>query len=333
MRLRAKEIQRALAVTLLAGVAGFAGTVKQRDELQAGRAAYEKSDYAKAVQELQAAAAKEPQDGEIQLLLTKSYIELQEQDAAVRSAERAVALDPQNSVYHEWLGKAYGEKASHASLFAALGLARRTQREFQTAVELDDRNFSARQALIEFECSAPGIAGGGEDKAKIQIEQLRTQDAAEWHYALGNCRRQKKDFAAADDEFRLALQSHPKSAELIYDIGDYVVKREQGEELLEVAALGERVAPADPRRKYYRAVGVILKKERLEEAERLLREYLETAPKRTAYPRYAVAHTWLGRLYEAKGNKGAAAREYQVALQLEPKNKVARDSLQRVEKN
>lgn len=333
MRLRGKEIRRALAATLLAGVAAFAGTVKQRDELQAGRAAYEKSDYAKAVQELQAAAAKEPQDGEIQLLLTKSYIELQEQDAAVRSAERAVALDPRNSVYHEWLGKAYGEKASHASLFAALGLARRTQREFQTAVELDDHNFSARQALIEFECSAPGIAGGGEDKAKIQIEQLRTQDAAEWHYALGNCRRQKKDFAAADDEFRLALQSHPKSAELIYDIGDYLVKREQGEELLEVAVLGERVAPADPRGKYYRAVGVILKNERLEEAERLLREYLETAPKRTAYPRYAVAHTWLGRLYEAKGNKGAAAREYQVALQLEPKNKVARDSLQRVEKN
>lgn len=318
---------------MLAGVAGFAGTVKQRDELQAGRAAYEKSDYAKAVQELQAAAAKEPQDGEIQLLLTKSYIELQEQDAAVRSAEKAVALDPQNSLYHEWLGKAYGEKASHASLFAALGLARRTQREFQTAVELDDRNFSARQALIEFECSAPGIAGGGEDKAKIQIEQLRTQDAAEWHYALGNCRRQKKDFAAADDEFRLALQSHPKSAELIYDIGDYVVKREQGEELLEVAALGERVAPADPRGKYYRAVGAILKKERLEEAERLLREYLETAPKRTAYPRYAVAHTWLGRLYEEKGDKGLAVREYQTAVQLEPKNKVARDSLQRVEKN
>jgi tetratricopeptide (TPR) repeat protein len=333
MRLRGKEIRRALAVTLLAGVAGFAGTVKQRDALQAGRAAYEKSDYAKAVQELQAAAAKEPQDGEIQLLLTKSYIELQEQDAAVRSAEKAVAIDPRNSVYHEWLGKAYGEKASHASLFAALGLARRTQREFQTAVELDDHNFSARQALIEFECSAPGIAGGGEDKAKVQIARLRTQDAAEWHYALGNCRRQKKDFAAADGEFHLALESHPKSAELIYDIGDYAVKRGLGDELLEIAALGERAAPADPRGKYYRAVGAVLKNERLEEAESLLREYLETAPRRTAYPRTAVVHTWLGRLYEEQGDKNAAAREYQAALQLEPKNKVARDSLERVDKN
>lgn len=321
------------ALLLAAGTAGFAGTLKQSEELQAARAAYEKSDYAKAVQELQTAAAKEPQNGEIQLLLTKSYIEMQEHDAAIRSAERAVGIEPQNSVYHEWLGKAYGEKAAHASMFSALGLARRTQREFERAVELDEGNFSARQALIEFECSAPGIAGGGEDKARVQIERLRTQDAAEWHYALGNCRRQKKDFSAADQEFRLALESHPRSAELIYDVGDYAVKRGQGEELQEIAELGEHAAPADPRGKYYRAVGLVLKKEEAEEAEKLLREYLRRAPKRTAYPRYAVVHEWLGRLYEGKGEKSAAAREYEAALQLEPRNKTARESLQRVEKN
>ncbi|HYL64785.1 MAG TPA: tetratricopeptide repeat protein [Candidatus Methylomirabilis sp.] len=330
---RRKGIWRGLPMMLLAGTASFATTVKQSDELQAARAAYERSDYGKAVQELQAAAGKEPQNGEIQLLLTKSYIELQQHDAAINSAERAVAIDPQSSVYHEWLGKAYGEKASHASMFSALGLARKTQREFETAVELDDRNFSARQALIEFECSAPGIAGGGEDKAKIQMERLRTQDAAEWHYALGNCRRQKKDFAAADEEFRLSLESHPKSAELIYDIGDYAVKRGQAEELLEIAAMGERAAPADPRGKYYRAVGAILKEENLDEAERLLREYLQKAPKRNAYPRYAAAHEWLGRLYEDKGDKSSAAREYETALHLEPKSKTARESLRRVGKD
>ena len=44
-------------------------------------------------------------------MLTKSFLELGERDAAIASAERAVAIDPQNSVYHEWLGKAYGEKA------------------------------------------------------------------------------------------------------------------------------------------------------------------------------------------------------------------------------
>jgi tetratricopeptide (TPR) repeat protein len=318
---------------LLAGTVGISATVKRSEAFETGRRAYENGDYGKAVLELQAAAAKEPQNGEIQLLLTKSYLELQERDAAIASAEKAVAIDPKSSVYHEWLGRAYGEKADHSSMFTAPGLARKTHREFEIAVQLDDKNFAARQALIEFDCAAPGLVGGGEEKAKPEIEKLQSMDAAEWHYALGNCRRQKKDFADADREFKLALESHPKSAELIFDIGDYAVRRGQAERLMEVAALGAKVTPSDPRGMFYLAVGLILKNEKQEEAERLLREYLQKAPKRSGYPRYAVAHEWLGRLYENKGEKESAVKEYQAALQLDPKNKSARESLKRVEKN
>src|SRR2546427_12414769 len=230
-----------LAAVGLASGAMAAATVKQEASLEAGRRAYEASEYTKAIQTLQAAAAREPQNGDVQLLLTKSYLELEEHDPAIRSAEKAVAIDPQNSVYHEWLGRAYGEKAGHAAWFSAISLAKKTRKEFETAVQLDGMNYSARQALIEFECSAPGIVGGGEEKALPQIKQLAEMDAAEGHYATGNCRRQKKDFAAADAEFAKALESNPKSAELIYDIGDYAVKRSQADTLLAVAEAGERV--------------------------------------------------------------------------------------------
>jgi tetratricopeptide (TPR) repeat protein len=318
---------------LLAGTTSLWATVKQTDAWEAGRQAYESSNYREAVQELQAAAAKEPQNGDIQLLLTKSYLELQERDAAITSAERAVAIDPRSSAYHEWLGKAYGEKADHSSMFSAMGLARKTHREFEIAVQLDERNFSARQALIEFDCSAPGIVGGGEDKAKPEIEKLRSMDAAEWHYALGNCRRQKKDFATADAEFQQALESRPKSADLIFDIGDYAVKRSQAERLMEVAERGTHAAPGDARVMFYQAVGLILKNERKEDAERLLREYLQKAPIRTGYPRYANAHEWLGRLYESEGEKESAAKEYRATLQLDPKNRTARELLKRLGRN
>ena len=309
------------------------GAVKQSDASEGGRKAYESSDYTKAVLELQAAAAKEPQNGEIQLLLTKAYLELQERDAAINSAERAVAIDPKSSVYHEWLGRAYGEKADHSAMFAAMGYAKKTHREFEVAVQLDERNFAARQALIEFDCAAPGMVGGGEEKAKPEIEKLQGMDASEWHYAAGNCRRQKKDLAAADAEFALALESKPKSVDLIFDIGDYAVRRGQAERLAEVAKLGQEVAPSDPRSMFYGAVGLILKKEKLEEAEKLLREYLQKAPKRNSYPRYATVHEWLGRLYESRGEKELAAKEYRAALQLDPKDKSVREELRRVEKN
>src|SRR6266480_2178358 len=308
------------AALCIASTAMAAATVKQEAGLDVGRRAYEASDYAKAVQALQLAAAKEPQNGDVQLLLVKSYLELQQHDAAIKSAERAVAIDAQNSIYHEWLGRAYGEKADHASWFSAISLAKKTRKEFETAVQLDAKNFSARQALIEFDCSAPGLVGGGENKAVRQIEQLAEMDAAEGHYAKGNCRRQKKDFTAADEEFATALESNPKSAELIYDVGDYAVKRSQPARLLAVADAGKRVAPSDLREKFYRGVALVLKKEGSEEAERLLKEYAKRAPTRSGYPRPSAAHAWLGRLFEDQNNMEEAAQEFESALKLDPKN-------------
>ncbi len=306
--------------------------VAQGSDLLTARKAYEASDYEKAVQILGDAARNNPGDGEIQLLLAKSHFELHQYDAAIASAEKAIAIAPENSLYHEWLGRAYGEKASKASWFAALSLAKKAQGEFETAIRLDSKNYSAFQALIEFDCAAPGIAGGGEDKAQPKIEQLAAMDAAEGHYAVGNCRRQKKDFSAAEAEFDKALGG-AKSADLIYDIGDYSLRRNQGDRLMAVAEAGQKAAPGDVRAKFYRAAALIVKKEKPEEAERLLREYLKTAPLRTAYPRPTVTHEWLGRLFENENKRDAAMQEYEISVQLDPKNKTAQESLKRLRKS
>jgi tetratricopeptide (TPR) repeat protein len=302
------------------------------DKLQAAHQAFEASDYAKAAQLLQAAADQNPRDPQIHLLLAKTYFESQQHDAAIASAEKAVALDPQSSLYHEWLGKVYGEKAGHASMFSALSLAKKARREFEKAVELDDKNFAAHQALIEFDCSAPGVAGGGEDKARPEIAKLAALDPAEGHYAAGNCRRQKKDFAAAEAEFTKALELHPKSIELVYDIGDYSMKQSHPDLLQKVADQGQQLAPADPRSQFYQAVALIVKKERPEESERLLNEYLKHAPVRSAFPPAWRVHEWLGRLDENQQKTPAAIREYETVVKLEPKDKYAHESLKRLKK-
>ncbi len=304
----------------------------QDGPLSAGRRAYEASDYPKAAQELRSALAADPQDAESQLLLAKTYSEMQQHDAAVAAAEKAVELQPQNSKFHEFLGHAYGEKASHSGWFTALSFAKKTRREFERAVELDPRNMPARQALVEYDCSAPPIANGGEEKARPNIAKLAELDASEGHYAAGNCRRQKKDFAAADAEFTKALESHPQSADLIYDIGDYAVKHSQAERLLEVADAGQHAAPSDPRGDFYRGVALVLKKGDAAETEKLFRDYLQRAPVRSNYPRPADVHEWLGRLFEQVNKPKQAIEEYEATLRLEPKNKNAREALKRLQK-
>ena len=321
------------AALCIASGAIAATTVKQEASLEIGRRAYEASEYPKAIQALQAAAVADPQNGDVQLLLAKSYLELQQHDPAIKSAEKAVAIDQRNSIYHEWLGRAYGEKADRASWFSAISLAKKTRKEFETAVQLDAKNYSARQVLIEFDCSAPGLVGGGEEKAWPQIKQLAEMDAAEGHFAAGNCRRQKKDFAIADEEFAKALESNPKSSELIYDIGDYAAKRAEPELVLAVADSGERVAPGDPRGQFYRGVALVLKKEKLERAERLLAAYAKKAPIRSGYPRPAWVHAWLGRLFEEQNKIEEAANEFESALKLDPKNKMAQEAMKKLKKN
>ena len=100
-----------------------------------------------------------------------------------------------------------------------------------------------------------------------------------------------------------------------------------------VADAGEKAAAVDPRGKFYRAAGLILRKEKPDQAERLLREYLKMAPVRTAYPRPSTVHEWLGRLFENQNQRQAAENEYQAAIKLDAKNKGAREGLKRVERN
>ncbi len=332
MAVRMRVVLAAVVLALVAPWISVAGAQALEDVgLEAGRRAYDLSDYEKAVKVLQDAVIKNPRNGEVLFLLAKSHFELREFDAAIANAERAVAVAPENSVYHEWLGRSFGEKASKSSWFSALSLARKAQQEFETAIRLNQKNYSAFQALIEFDCAAPGIVGGGEDKALPKIEQLAAMDEAEGHYAAGNCRRQKKDYHAAEMEFDKALVN-VKSPDLIFDIGDYAMKRNQPKRLLAVVAAGQKVSPNDVRTKFYRAAALILQKRNSDEAESLLREYLSTAPRRTGYPRPALAHDWLGRLFENQNNRDAAAREYASSLHADPKDKTAQDALRRLGK-
>src|SRR6266404_3858939 len=85
-----------LTILLIASAAMAATSVKQDADLEAGRRAFEASDYAKAIQPLQAAAAKDPRNGDVHLLLAKRYVEMEQLDAAIRSAELAVERDAKN---------------------------------------------------------------------------------------------------------------------------------------------------------------------------------------------------------------------------------------------
>src|SRR5215472_17675252 len=66
-------------------------------------------------------------------LLSRAYYAIEQWDNAVKNAEKAVSLAPNNSMYHLWLGREYGEKANAANPLSAASLAKKTKAEFEQA--------------------------------------------------------------------------------------------------------------------------------------------------------------------------------------------------------
>ena len=110
-----------------------------------------------------ACQADESEDA-VQFTLGQKQYAAGDYDAAINSFSNAVSLAPDNAVYHHWLGKSYGMLAQESSLLTAYSLSRKTRRELERAVELDDRDVDALTDLMEFYRRAPGFLGGGEEK-------------------------------------------------------------------------------------------------------------------------------------------------------------------------
>src|SRR5258708_8203800 len=56
-------------------------------------------------------------------LLCRAHFELGVWDAGISACEKATALEPNNGLYHLWLGRTYGEKADRAAFLKAAALA------------------------------------------------------------------------------------------------------------------------------------------------------------------------------------------------------------------
>jgi cytochrome c-type biogenesis protein CcmH/NrfG len=269
-----------------------------------------------------------PNDAEAQAQLCRAYYSIQDWDHAIAAGERAVSLSPEKSNYHLWLGRAYGEKADASSFFSAAGLAKKVRLSFEKAVELDGSNAAARSDLAEFYMEAPGIMGGGQDKARAQADALMKIAPAKAHWVQGRLAEKNKDNAAAEQEYKAALEATHNSAEgwldlaIFYRRANRLADLDHAIEKLNAAPLKNPDVLVDA------AANLLRSEHNLPIAAQLLKRYLAGKTVEDA-PAFR-AHTFLGTVYEKQGDKKAAAAEFQAALALASTYKPARDGLKRL---
>jgi tetratricopeptide (TPR) repeat protein len=299
----------------------FAADVSPQDLLRTGRA-----DEARRL--LDATLQRAPNDAQAYNLLCRVYFQLELWDNALRTAERAVALAPDSSDYHLWLGRAAGRKAENSNPFTAWGLARRVRFEFERAVALDGSNLSARSDLAEYYIEAPGFLGGDKKKAREQGDAVAARDPALAHYIYARV-EEKQGNDHAEQEYKTALSESGNAARYWIELA-YFYRRAGRLPEMENAIRQALGAPRNGAVPEYDGAYLFLRTGRdYRNAVQMLRKYLNASVVEEDGPTFR-AHFMLGQLLEKLGDKRGAAQEYQAAVSLASEYRPAQDALARV---
>ncbi len=231
---------------------------------------YNHTDYKGAVSLLR----QSPEDARSLELLGRCYLMDAEYKAATGILEKAAALEPNNSMTLTWLARAYGHRAETSSPITALPFALKSRETFERAVQLDAHNSEAVNDLFEFYIQAPGVIGGGVDKARGLIPLIAKNDPAEAYFAEARIAQKKQDYSSAEAQLRKAVQLAPHSVGRLIDLARILSKQGRYEESDKTFAQAEAVAPAAPKILYARAECYIQSKRNVEQARDLLKRYL-----------------------------------------------------------
>jgi tetratricopeptide (TPR) repeat protein len=267
-----------------------------------------------AIRVLQTSISSSPNGASSYNLLCRAFFTMGNWDQAIAACEKGVSLDPQNSLYHLSLGRAYGEKAEHTNFMSAIGFARKLRNEFETAVRLDPGNVAARTDLAEFYLEAPGFLGGGTDKAVAQSQQLMPLDPVKGHWVLGRIAEKRKDSVTAESEYRKAIQAGDGRGDAWLNLALFYRHNGRFDAMEEALDHIRSTDPGHPNAMMEAAQLLIRTGRNTPAAIDLLQRYLASSTVEEA-PAFQ-AHYLLGTLLEKRGDRQAAAREYQTSLSL-----------------
>jgi tetratricopeptide (TPR) repeat protein len=198
--------------------------------------------------------------------------------------------------------------------------------EFEAAARLDPRNAEALSDLGEFYKEAPGVVGGGMDKAEGVAAQLDKLDPARAHQLRARIAEARKDYGTAERELKQAIAAAAHPADYWTTLASFYQRRERWPEM--ESAIHSCVSAARDKHSgvaLYDGAGVLSESNRDPALAAIMLEgYLAGASKSEEAPAFE-AHLRLARLKKQLGDAAGAQHAREAALQLAHDYKPALD--------
>lgn len=240
-------------------------------DLNQARQAYELTDFDGSLKILKTLPQK---DGEALALMGRNYYMMGEYKRATDVLEKAAALEPYNSDFILWLGRAYGRRAETSNPISAMGHASKARQYFEKSVQLNPRNIEALNDLLEYYLDAPGIMGGGLDKAQATVNHISQVDRAEGNWAQSRLDERRKQYDSAEEHLRRAVALAPHQVGRFIDLARFLNKRGRYQEADQNFERALQIEPNSPKLMYARADCYVQSGRNLDLARDLLEQYL-----------------------------------------------------------
>jgi len=255
------------ALTMMLACAGWAAS----PGIDEARRLYDSTDFQKSLHILGAIPDK---SAEVHALMGRNYYMLGDFKRASEALEQALAAQPANADFALWLGRAYGRRAETSGPFTAPQYASRARQYFEKSARLNPRNLDALSDLFEYYLEAPGILGGGVDKAQTVAGEMARVDASEGYWAMFKLSEQRKDYSRAEEQLRRAVEAAPRPIGKLIELARFLTRQGRYQEAEQSFERAEKIAPGSPRVMYARADLYIRTGRNLDAARSLLERYL-----------------------------------------------------------
>lgn len=167
---------KTLTIVLFSVLTGQAFAAQPADIAEQVKGLWQQKNYAGAQTLLSPLVGKKSKDAQLLALLGQTEFLLENKEQAEELLEKAIKYDASNADYQHWYATVSCNLASDASMFSAMGYAKRCKKAYETALQLAPSNPRSYIALGQFYAQAPAIVGGDKDKALQLAEKLTTID-------------------------------------------------------------------------------------------------------------------------------------------------------------